>query len=717
MLFFSKLQEPWEVDGSMAWKREEWASRGIAAATFGIQFGENYYPGYPDYLYLDAKMFFRYGEHRFLSDFLSANDVIDWQPCYPVFISAPTGSGKSTFILDHLLRRIMNHGSDVWPKPKILLLSNRIALNRQLKLAVAERIKWYITTNEQKALLEKMLEADPEEFDLFVFDFTFITVSSYHRLHKDVSDLQQYSIIVFDEFHFFTSDAAFNDYTERIMKKIIAGGQKAVRLYLSATPEVSFEPVLREEIKCFSDRYAQKTRCLLGLFYYHLKRDFSQISEIYTYRSEAELLEAIRHFDGKWCGFVETCNAGNDYQKEVSQERECTFISSKNKQQGKSKKVFETLVNREMLATDVLFCTAVLDNGVNISDPAVKNVAIEVFDRTEFLQMLGRVRRKEGSTLRLFIRKPDEKRLGDYLQSAMADLAEKQLARLGKDDNVKEISLNGMIYSCIHRECNANRVYQRIDTIHRLRRVLRTVEKNHGNSDEKHFSFNAQYAALYRHYSRDEVDIVDDPLRLDMLQIFTPPDPFDGKFFYGLSGRIPLFLTSIIGQLIPVAIGYDTPTAKWYRSLADDSLYTTAIDEMLRWIGKSRADCKVVDFLPLKVESTYENFYQRFVVSLDELRSNAGTSCEVRDGIPETAEEEFLKEYGLLKDSPEYQKFVDYYMNGKKLRGSNTLVYIRGAGVYRAVSVSTRNRKRNTYYLLIDSSELENCVGGAADRN
>ena len=65
---------------------------------------------------------------------------------------------------------------------------------------------------------------------------------------------------------------------------------------------------------------------------------------------------------------------------------------------------FDSVVNFEMFKQRVLISTSVLDNGINIKDPTVKHLVIDSYDKTSFLQMLGRKRNLNDETVNLYIK-------------------------------------------------------------------------------------------------------------------------------------------------------------------------------------------------------------------------------------------------------------------------------------------------------------------------
>lgn len=78
------------------------------------------------------------------------------------------------------------------------------------------------------------------------------------------------------------------------------------------------------------------------------------------------------------------------------------FISAEDKES----KVMKEIVEKQQFSTKVLITTKILDNGVSIVDPKLRNLVLETVDRTEFLQMLGRKRvTGEDEDINIFIPK------------------------------------------------------------------------------------------------------------------------------------------------------------------------------------------------------------------------------------------------------------------------------------------------------------------------
>ena len=143
--------------------------------------------------------------------------------------------------------------------------------------------------------------------------------------------------------------------------------------------------------------------------YYGIPFDFSYITPVY-YSESTEILKAILSTpqDEKWLIFTDSKKEGNYIKEKLvdiannkeipltlsSSLAETTFItSSTRKMKGlREFQTFEDIIKQERFKQRVVITTRVLDNGVNIKDPQLKHIVIDAYERTEFLQMLGRKR-------------------------------------------------------------------------------------------------------------------------------------------------------------------------------------------------------------------------------------------------------------------------------------------------------------------------------------
>ena len=166
-----------------------------------------------------------------------------WRPEQAVFISAQTGAGKSHFIMHTLLPHILqpaHHFSTSDPE-MILVLSNRLANNKQFKLDLNKCVKEY--------------PSDANESEIQRIGNVYIY--TYQNILSKIGSIPPWGVryIVLDEAHFFIQDASFNSDTHAILQAILFHFPFAVRIYMSATFQDCALPIY--EMEC---RYIQRLR-------------------------------------------------------------------------------------------------------------------------------------------------------------------------------------------------------------------------------------------------------------------------------------------------------------------------------------------------------------------------------------------------------------------------------------------------------------------------
>ena len=147
-----------------------------------------------------------------------------------IFIESPTGTGKSSFVLDKLFPFAAEKNYN------ILYLANRSALNQQIRNAVARKLK-----------VKEKIKKDEATFYL-PESFCCLTVINYQAISLDSTALEtflsDYAYIVFDEAHFFVEDSLFNAKTGLLLKSVLDASPDAVWIFLSATLDGSEELLL-----------------------------------------------------------------------------------------------------------------------------------------------------------------------------------------------------------------------------------------------------------------------------------------------------------------------------------------------------------------------------------------------------------------------------------------------------------------------------------------
>ena len=311
-----------------------------------------------------------------------------------IFIESPTGTGKSSFILDKLFPFAAESNYNV------LYLANRSALNQQIKNALARKL-------EVKGKIKK----DEATFYL-PGSFCCLTVINYQAISLNPMALKMflsdYAYIVFDEAHFFVEDSLFNAKTGLLLKSVLNESPDAVWIFLSATLDGSEDLLLTAAdkiqpnnlIDANLNKVVFRDHCIV------YKNNYQ--SAVYTpsfFRGIDDLMPVINRTAGeKWLIFISSIQRGKALQQRIKKEtgRKAVFLSSENK----ADKRWKTLSTEERYDEDVLITTKVLDNGVNISDKGVRHIVIPFCDQTEFMQMLGRRRTAEGERVYLYVEVP-----------------------------------------------------------------------------------------------------------------------------------------------------------------------------------------------------------------------------------------------------------------------------------------------------------------------
>lgn len=415
--------------------------------------------------YLDAEYIFSEAGSS-VTRLIGENWKYQWVASTPVFINTQTGTGKNFFVGKKILPEILRYNRVHRDSKqfKILILSNRVALNVQNKLCYAKIIDRNSGTDSQKysEIFENLSEIEKNNF----YDFGNVHIMSYQqifftvRMQKTLS--LEYDFIVFDEVHFFVQDSVFNPHTEILMQKIISATQNAVRIYTSATPEEVLQPIMDVEVANRKKRPLEKDRPFGyyteelfekaepffvippsddGVFHrkfsystqngqlrpywgksaviYDIERDYSYIDVKIlkigngkkTYEKYSDLIEKIKatSSEEKWVIFTDSKDSGEALARFLlDNEITAAFVCSETKNDSRgSYKTFNHIVKFSNFEERVLVTTSVLDNGVNFHDEKIRHIVIFTMDRIAFLQMLGRVRRAVNSY--------DEWRLNLYL--------------------------------------------------------------------------------------------------------------------------------------------------------------------------------------------------------------------------------------------------------------------------------------------------------------
>lgn len=347
----------------------------------------------------------------YISNYITEKDVGDWKESQPIFISAQTGSGKNYFVKEFLITKLDKENYRTDEDKYFLYLVNRTALKEQL----------------EEDLKESLKTETIEDYDKFVYVFTYQELSLKLRTKKSeikkMIENGKIKYVVMDECHFFLSDAVFNPHTYFLLEYLIVNLSNAVRIYMSATLEDVAQVILDLEYKIYPESFS----CL----YYYFERKFNYIENIYLYRKFSEIENIIKkrleeYQDQKFMIFVYQKEDGSKLRNKLKDSNiSCVFISSETKSASNDNEEYmeyKNIVHKERFSSKVLISTSVMDNRVTIKDKDLKNIVIDVFDRVEMLQMLGRIRVKKNQKINLYLR--------DYSFSELEKLYNENIAKL-----------------------------------------------------------------------------------------------------------------------------------------------------------------------------------------------------------------------------------------------------------------------------------------------
>lgn len=294
----------------------------------------------------------------YVSDIISENDISQWKNGNRILITAQTGFGKSQFIKDNLYNYCKKNNLS------ILLLSNRDILKNQ-------------NLNDLENKTDVVTPLNYQNFEMRV-------------LHGEPIDklFKKYDFIVYDEVHYIFSDSAFNDNTDLLIEPLVETPQDKIFIFITATPQVLLHHQSHYDFK------------------YSIPHDYSYIKNIFFYYKlfiPEEILQRLPS-DEKAIYF---CSDAFDAWEMSTKFLDASFIcSDSNALKRKSdKSTIKQIVEDSKFSAKILCTTKVLDNGINIKDPMVKHIIIDMLDPISFIQCLGRKRSvDESDTIDLYIR-------------------------------------------------------------------------------------------------------------------------------------------------------------------------------------------------------------------------------------------------------------------------------------------------------------------------
>jgi superfamily II DNA or RNA helicase len=288
----------------------------------------------------------------FVQDVIDLSEVIKWQAKDNVLVKAPTGSGKSYFILNILARycELVNK--------KMLIFSNRNLLKEQNKKKSYTNIDCF---NYQK--FERMTTKQLEK------------------------ELGGYDIICFDECHYFFVDSTFNGDTKKVLNYALKKTDQ-IKIFSSATPEPLYETNIKFK------------------FRYDIEENFDFIESVRFYTDIKKILPDVLENPAKSIVFFNDSSEALKFKN--NNKNVVSFICSKSNEIYKfcDKEEEESIIEENRFKKKVLATTTVLDNGISLIDEKLKVVVLDITDPVTIIQALGRKRIQGDEKIILYMRIP-----------------------------------------------------------------------------------------------------------------------------------------------------------------------------------------------------------------------------------------------------------------------------------------------------------------------
>lgn len=352
-----------------------------------------------------------------------------WGDNEKIIIATPTGSGKTTFVIEKLVDYAYSR------RKHVVYFCNRKVLNDQFMMQSKEQLlKLFNFDEELKNKAEKYLHIFTYQYSEKSENYPNVVIYGETEYDDTVLSPKDIMYYIFDEAHYFANDAIFNSGTNFWCADEFKYGTS---VFLTATPKpllalLAFLSIAGDEkneciyakfieyykelyswnriIKVFCEyfeglcsinnitpmmpsgndliqairqkieypldpwfRMLEKAFLLKknNIRYYNSKADFSHLDVWYFSKySELEELMMMPN-DEKWIVFVDDEKEGIILETRLNSSGKtiATFISAKNIKRSKSaKKVYREIVETEMFTPKVLIATAVLDCGINIRD-------------------------------------------------------------------------------------------------------------------------------------------------------------------------------------------------------------------------------------------------------------------------------------------------------------------------------------------------------------
>ncbi|MDK2587283.1 DEAD/DEAH box helicase family protein [Romboutsia sedimentorum] len=327
-------------------------------------------------------------------------DYKNWKNGDVVKLTAQTGTGKTRFVIgkkevNGLIDKIGNY-------KKLVYICNRRALKREIKIALMKKY------DIEMPRVKKTGYINMDKIDK-IKTIRNVTILSYQELSSmfiknkyanENYNLHGFDYIICDECHFFLTDSGFNNKTYLAFFNLVKDEYPdSIRVFISAT----MDEVNNTISKAITDLNEENVFNNYKVWdQYNTGLDYSYLNIKYL-KNTKDIAKIINNdkLNEKWLVFVKSEDDGEEIKEDLlNMDIDAEFIMAKSKNKEKI-----NISIKNSFDCRVLISTKVLDNGVNIEDDELKNIVVMAYDKTTFIQELGRLRIniENAKTVNLYI--------------------------------------------------------------------------------------------------------------------------------------------------------------------------------------------------------------------------------------------------------------------------------------------------------------------------
>lgn len=469
-----------------------------------------------------------------------------------ILISSQTGSGKTFFILNVFLPYAQKNKKRILYLVNRKILKNQLLkevnflpteLRNSIEIVTYQSLEETLINskngNVTEAYKQGVIDATKKANSLFynnqqvqqeiINEESKLICHKHTGADKKAEELASFDIVVCDEAQYFINESNYNRNTVLSYNFIRKYYNNKLKIFLSATIEEWKEYLLERWGLFFTSQTewfrfdtalakSMKYGVKLNLQEYKVPKDFSYIN-LHFFYFYSDIIDAIKMESGKWLFFVDSKKTGRKILNELKKSgirinkksedlefqdsddeknfndkdenrkvRSAVFVTSEYNEDAEATSEVQSIVDNEKQVADVLICTSVLDNGVNLIDKELRKIVIMADNEIEFLQMLGR-RRRDEQQIEVYAYIYEKKHFQDYIKK---NNEKKSIAQQHSDCVFKAIekalldNSNGLCQS------NPNEIEQRMNLMH-SKKITEQIFDNFNSINSTYLSYNGMF--------------------------------------------------------------------------------------------------------------------------------------------------------------------------------------------------------------------------------